>query len=121
VRIWAFDAQAQGWVEEDVLAGHTDWVRDVAWAPAGGLPRSYLASAGQDRVVLVWTRDVGEGGWKKTALQPEGGAGVFPDVVWRVSWSSAGNVLAVSCGDGKVSLWKESVRGAWECVSEMSS
>ena len=33
----------------------------------------------------------------------------FPDAVWRVSWSLAGNILAVSCGDGKVSLWKEGV------------
>lgn len=42
----------------------------------------------------------------------------FPDTVWRVSWSISGNVLAVSCGDGKVSLWKENLKGAWECISE---
>ena len=33
----------------------------------------------------------------------------FPDTVWRVSWSLSGNILAVSCGDGKVTLWKEVV------------
>jgi len=27
--------------------------------------------------------------------------------VWRVSWSVMGNILAVSQGDQKVSLWKE--------------
>ena len=48
-------------------------------------------------------------------------SGKFPDVVWRVSWSLAGNILAVSCGDGKVSLWKENLRGVWECVSDMAS
>lgn len=52
--------------------------------------------------------------------------GKFPDTVWRVSWSLSGNILAVSCGDGKVTLWKESVggkddEGKWECVSEMTS
>ena len=26
--------------------GHGDWVRDVAWAPSLGLPKSTLASAG---------------------------------------------------------------------------
>lgn len=32
---------------QPVLEGHTDWVRDVAWAPSVGVGRSYLASAGQ--------------------------------------------------------------------------
>lgn len=36
------------WAEEEALPGHTDWVRDVAWAPNLGLPRSTIASAGQD-------------------------------------------------------------------------
>jgi protein transport protein SEC13 len=26
----------------------------------------------------------------------------FPDVVWRLSWSVAGTILAVSSGDNKV-------------------
>ena len=34
-------------MEEETLEGHTDWVRDVAWAPNIGLPRSYIASASQ--------------------------------------------------------------------------
>jgi len=38
-----------------------------------------------------------------------------------VSWSLAGNLLAVSCGDGKVTLWKENLKGVWECVSDMNS
>ena len=29
-----------------------------------------------------------------------------------VEWSS---------GDGKVTLWKENLKGAWECVSDMTS
>lgn len=40
----------------------------------------------------------------------------FEDVVWRVSWSLSGNVLAVSGGDNKVSLWKENLREEWDCV-----
>jgi hypothetical protein len=31
----------------------------------------------------------------------------------------AGDVLAVSCGDGKVMLCKENLKGGWECVSEV--
>lgn len=47
VKIWAFHEESQSWVEEDVLEGHMDWVRDVAWAPSIGLPRSYIATASQ--------------------------------------------------------------------------
>jgi protein transport protein SEC13 len=126
VRIWSYRDDAQTWVEEDVLDGHKDWVRDVAWAPSIGLPRSYIATASQDRTVVVWTKDAPTASWNKTVLDPsaggEGGeAGRFPDVVWRVSWSLAGNILAVSCGDGKVTLWKENLKGVWECVSDMNS
>jgi protein transport protein SEC13 len=86
----------------------------------------------QDKTVLIWTKDTPTAPWVKTALDPSAsstappaGTGVtpgkFPDVVWRVSWSLAGNILAVSCGDGKVTLWKENLKGVWECVSDMSS
>ena len=131
VRIWGYRDDTQAWVEEDVLEGLADWVRDVAWAPNIGLPLSYIATASHDRTVLVWTKDAPGAPWVKTALDPSativspaGGApapGRFPDVVWRVSWSLAGNLLAVSCGDGKVTLWKENLRGVWECISDMNS
>ncbi|KAF8311668.1 WD40 repeat-like protein [Cantharellus anzutake] len=125
VRIWTFREDTQAWIEEEQLDGHTDWVRDVAWAPNIGLPRSYIATASQDKTVIIWTKDSPNAAWDKTYLDPSP-AGVpsgtppkFPDVVWRVSWSLAGNILAVSCGDGKVTLWKENLKGVWECVSEM--
>jgi len=35
------------WVEEQKLEGHCDWVRDVAWAPSVGLPRTVIASCSQ--------------------------------------------------------------------------
>jgi len=36
VRIWSFDTASQSYKEESApLAGHTDWVRDVAWSPTG--------------------------------------------------------------------------------------
>ncbi|TFY73087.1 hypothetical protein EWM64_g10925, partial [Hericium alpestre] len=60
-----------------------------------------------------------------TSIAPSGAppaaAGKFPDVVWRVSWSLAGNILAVSCGDGKVTLWKENLKGVWECEAREAS
>jgi protein transport protein SEC13 len=47
VRIWTFDEEAKKWSEEDVIKGHEDWVRDVAWAPNIGLPGMHIASASQ--------------------------------------------------------------------------
>lgn len=34
-------------MEEKKLEGHSDWVRDVAWAPSTGLSRSQIASCSQ--------------------------------------------------------------------------
>ncbi|KAL9590350.1 MAG: hypothetical protein Q9203_000870 [Teloschistes exilis] len=91
------------------LHGHTDWVRDVAWAPTV-LQKSYIASASQDKTVRIWTSDPAHPNeWKSTVLN-------FDAVLWRVSWSLSGNVLAVSGGDNKVSLWKENLKGEWDCV-----
>ena len=135
VKIWGYREETQSWVEEETLEGHTDWVRDVAWAPNIGLPRSYIATASQDKSVIIWTKDTPTSPWVKTTLDPSSTAAVspmtgsgppppagkFPDVVWRVSWSLAGNLLAVSCGDGKVTLWKENLKGVWECINDMNS
>lgn len=94
------------------LSGHTDWVRDVAWAPTL-LSRSYIASASQDKTVRIWTSDQAHPNeWKSTTLE-------FDAVLWRVSWSLSGNVLAVSGGDNKVSLWKENLKGEWDCVKNI--
>ncbi|CAG8484714.1 14722_t:CDS:2, partial [Racocetra fulgida] len=104
------------WKDEETLEGHTDWVRDVAWAPNVGLPKSYLASCSQDKTVFIWTQDTPNSTWNKKPLRND----KFLDVVWRVSWSLSGNVLAVACGDNKVTLWKENLKGEWELLSELA-
>lgn len=40
------------WKEEQKLEAHSDWVRDVAWAPSIGLPTSTMASCSQVRLSL---------------------------------------------------------------------
>jgi protein transport protein SEC13 len=112
LRIWSFDTASQSYKPEGApLTGHTDWVRDVAWSPTV-LQKSYIASASQDKTVRIWT-SVGAGSeWQSKELK-------FESVLWRVSWSLSGNVLAVSQGDNKVSLWKENLRGEWECVKSI--
>ncbi|KAI4466851.1 nuclear pore complex protein sec13 / seh1 family member [Holotrichia oblita] len=79
------------WVEENKLEVHSDW----------------------DRRVIIWTSDDCQS-WNSTVLQ------TFDDVVWNVSWSLNGNILAVSGGDNKITLWKQSLEGSWQCISDVS-
>eukprot|EP00698_Gefionella_okellyi_P020698 TRINITY_DN6535_c0_g1_i1.p1 TRINITY_DN6535_c0_g1~~TRINITY_DN6535_c0_g1_i1.p1 ORF type:complete len:311 (+),score=39.07 TRINITY_DN6535_c0_g1_i1:109-1041(+) len=114
VKIWRFNEQKSAWESEAVLEAHTDWVRDVAWAPNIGLPVQTIASCSEDHSVIIWTQDDSGAGWSKKLLHQ------FDTVVWRVSWSVTGNILAVSAGDNKVTLWKESLDGEWKCISSLS-
>lgn len=113
VKLWDYNPQTQSYDNMCVLSGHVDWVRDVAWSPTP-LNKSYIASASQDKTVRIWTcpasADMSNASnWTSTELK-------FDAVIWRVSWSLSGNVLAVSGGDNRVSLWKESLKGGWDCV-----
>lgn len=46
-----FREEDSQWKEEQKLEAHSDWVRDVAWAPSIGLPTSTIASCSQVRVL----------------------------------------------------------------------
>ena len=50
----------------------------------------------QDCRVIIWTNDGSSNAWISKTLHK------FNDVVWHVSWSVTGNILAVSGGDNKV-------------------
>jgi protein transport protein SEC13 len=115
VKIWAYSEETKEWKEEISLEGHTDWVRDVAWAPNFGLPQNYLASCSQDKTVIIWKKNNSNSPWVKKLLKPE----KFLDVVWTVSWSMSGTILAVASGDNKVTLWQENLKGEWEKVQEL--
>ena len=112
LKIWKYLSNEDKWIEECKLDGHTDWVRDVAWAASIGNSHSYIASCSQDQSVLIWSRDLKRNTWTHRLLN------TFNDVVWHVSWSIMGNILAISYGENKVSLWKESLSGGLVCISD---
>jgi len=115
IKIWRFSEAENSWKAEETLEQqHTDWVRDVAWAPNIGLPSSTIASCSQDGTVVIWTQDHNSTSWTKKVLPK------FPDVVWRVSWSITGNILSVAGGDNKVTLWKEGLDSEWKCISTLT-
>lgn len=111
------------WVLECVLPQmHTDWVKDVTWAPAG-CPET-LVSCSQDRSVLVWRQKSttssnvhgsGSTEWVATPLTKDP---PFMETLWRVSFSTHGSLLAVASGDNRVSLWREEVDGSFVLVSD---
>lgn len=115
VKIWKINPETlKGQLIDSPLKKHTDWVRDVAWAPNIGLPSSVIASCSQDRSVVIWVQSETDGPWVGKELPK------FPAPVWRVSWSITGNILAVSSGDNKVTLWKEVASGDWKLISAVS-
>lgn len=110
VKIWK--EEGDEWKEESKIEVHSDWVRDVAWAPSVGLSKNVIASCSQDHSVVVSTSDDFIH-WNTVILKK------FEDVVWSVSWSLTANILAVSGADNKVSLWKTDTEGHWACISEV--
>lgn len=116
VRFWRHNTETNEFEQESFDSSkasifHSDWVRDVAWAPIVG-PISTVASCSEDKTVIIWTQSDEDGDtWNQRLLN------TFEDPVWRVSWSLTGNILAVSSGDNTVSLWKASLDGTWSQVS----
>ena len=86
---------------------HTEWVRDVAWAPFAGIPAAIAATCSEDKAVYVWEKNHKDEPWTPKLVHK------FPNPVWRVSWSVFGSILAVSSGDSDVSLWKEDIKKNW--------
>jgi protein transport protein SEC13 len=90
---------------------HREWVRDVAWSPASGVAANTLASCSDDGAVAIWSQAAAGARWEAQVLP------AFESAVWRVSWSVTGHLLAVSCADNSVTLWKQGLDGRWGQIS----
>lgn len=114
IRFWTLNKEQGQWIETastiGASPGHSDWVRDVAWAPALLPNHNMMASCSEDRTVLIWKKDSPDAEWQAEVLN------TFDDPVWRVSWSVTGHLLAVSSGDSTVTLWKAGLDGQWTQV-----
>ncbi|ETI55052.1 hypothetical protein, variant [Phytophthora nicotianae CJ01A1] len=115
IKIWSLPEGESEWTKQELSAvpAHSDWVRDVAWAPSTGLPVNLIASCSEDKHVYIWSQTAEDSSWKRELLH------TFDAPVWRVSWSVTGNVLAVSSGDHKVTLWKETLDKKWIQISSV--
>ncbi|RLN26740.1 hypothetical protein BBJ28_00006790 [Nothophytophthora sp. Chile5] len=115
IKIWSLAEGETEWLKQELSSApaHSDWVRDVAWAPSTGLPVNLIASCSEDKHVYIWSQSAEDSAWKRELLH------TFDAPVWRVSWSVTGNVLAVSSGDHKVTLWKETLDKKWIQISSV--
>lgn len=110
IRIHQYDEQNRLWNNVFESSGsavqHTDWVRDVAWAPRVLKQDNIVASCSEDKTVLIW-KESEDGTWEATKMHE------FEEPVWRVSWSMTGHLLAVSSGTSSITLWKSGLDGTW--------
>jgi protein transport protein SEC13 len=123
IRFWTKSLATNTWEEESYELDtstykHSDWIRDVAWAPSVLPGVDMVASCSEDKTVLIWTCGGGddddeEKKWTPTLLH------TFDAPVWRLSWSVTGSILAVSSGDSNVTLWKSGLNGDWTQVSSV--
>lgn len=117
IRFWVQHENDQ-WQEDSASPvskelSHSDWVRDVAWAPSLLPNVNMVASCSEDKTVLIWNQNGKNAEWKPTLLH------TFDSPVWRVSWSVTGHILAVSSGDNDVTLWKAGIDGAWKQMESL--
>jgi protein transport protein SEC13 len=61
--------------------------------------------------VIAWVEQP-DATWQKRLVHD------FKVPVWRVSWSITGNILAVSDSNNAVTLWKETLDGVWQQISQ---
>jgi protein transport protein SEC13 len=119
IRFWVSSPDG-GWqpdsapIDTSNGVSHTDWVRDVAWAPTLLPNHNLVASCSEDRTVILWKQTGGPTApWIPTLLHQ------FEAPVWRVSWSVTGHLLAVSSGDADITLWKQGLDGKWTQMSSV--
>lgn len=87
--VWLYDKDTAE--PFNLLQGHTDHVRDVAWSPDG----EFLASASWDSTIQLWDIDAGE-----SVAVLDG-----PDQYLTVDWSPDGDWLAAGTWLDFVEIW----------------
>src|SRR6266568_691709 len=92
IRLWAIPSRGRAACVES-LAGHSSWVRGLAFAPDG----TSLASASWDGIVKLW--ELGEGGRLRQRLSGH------TEQVQCIAWSPDGRTVASGSYDHTIRLW----------------
>lgn len=90
-QVWFYNEAGRRWEQEPaLLAGHKDWVRDVAWAPNLGINANTVASASQ---VCLLPRHINFFPSRRLLFKVEGGA-LWPKPTRFVTSTSMSNTVA---------------------------
>lgn len=111
VKLWTY---VDGSYHPENFHHHDKWVRDVAWAPSLGFARQSIATCSEDGTVVAHIRENEREQWRRKEVVK------LSVPTWRVSWSVAGNLLAVSAGDNISRLYKENAEGNWELTTQVN-
>ncbi|KAJ9453212.1 Protein transport protein sec13 [Diplonema papillatum] len=107
LKIWARNEATNAFEHEhDLIPEGTtefpDWVRDVAFCPSPVQDFSTLACCSKDKV-YIWRHKVTDGSSKWSLLTTI----TIPDTTaWKLSWSEHDGLLAVTCADNTVYVYK---------------
>ncbi|KAI8912440.1 WD40-repeat-containing domain protein [Gorgonomyces haynaldii] len=121
-RVYSLD-KSNKWVQGELLSGHLDTVRSVAWAPQVGKSYQMIATGSKDGHVRIYKLSMkpGESRVNKPFQVEQVGDLTHAGQVWHVSWNITGTVLSSSGDDGQVKLWKSSYLDEWRMLSVISS
>lgn len=110
----AFKFENEAWSQEfpPLPAGHTDWVRDVAWCPCESA--SVIASGSWDKTVIIYSQEMEGQQWRQVSRL------TLPSKVQSLSWCESGSILGVSCGEDETHLYKETYDGSFEEVGKVN-
>lgn len=123
VKVWGYNNSYRRWQVVAELAGHSDAIHDVSWAPNMGRSYHLIATASKDRTVRVWKLKMPDAGGPRlegATVEQVAVKHHHDSEVWRVEWNVAGTMLASSGDDGTVRMWKSDHQGSWACVSTIS-
>jgi WD40 repeat protein len=102
VRLWDHNLRR----EIGVLAGHSDFIRDVAWSPAGD---GLLASCSQDGSLRLWDAEA-----FVTLAAIESRAAIC------LAWEPSGRRLVVGAHSGELQIWQPAEQARLLCWTNRS-
>lgn len=116
VIVWLFDNNSKEFHKLFQMRDepHKTAVKDVAWKPNAGSLINIIASC-SDQQVILWEEDVNTNVWiNKQVIY-------FQHKIDKITWSPNGTILAVSCDNENVFLYKENEEGVWNNLCNLGS
>ncbi|RHY21253.1 hypothetical protein DYB36_011368 [Aphanomyces astaci] len=118
-KVWGFTVEKQ-WHVIAELAGHSDVIHDVAWAPNLGRSCHWLATASKDRTIRIWKLKINPNRQEQSEVVQVTTKDHGAFEVWRVQWNVTGTMLASTGDDGTVRMWQQDYKHQWQCVHAVS-